>query len=231
MNIKKRIFAAIALVLIVFSLFVIFYAQTLVFFFAGSNNLDISYKKLQTNSLTSFTFTDLKITQHKKETGLSSSNAQIRLSLNGPDLGAATINFVLKDVRFLTKNLLKEVSYNNVDDLVAMPFSTLWNYRELSGSVRQASDGIYVKDLRAEGDSIKLSFDGLLTRDNRIKADIGISFDKKLLGKIPPDLTNMVLKDSDSGWKSLNVKLEGDLTKPVIQITGKMFRLNIGVKQ
>jgi hypothetical protein len=48
---------------------------------------------------------------------------------------------------------------------------------------------------------------------------------------MPPELTSMALKGETDGWQSLTVKLEGDLSKPSIQVTGKIFRLNIGVKQ
>ena len=231
MGSAKRLFIAMVVIFsIIVSLCVAFYGQIAVMLFAKSNNLDISYKRLQASNFTNFVFTDLKTTQHNKGTGLFSSSAKVRLILNGPDPRKATTDFLLYNVHFITSGIIKEASYNNIDGLVAMPFSELWNYKEISGKIIPAADGIFINNFMATGDSIRLSFNGLLTNDNCIKADIGIYFESKLIGKIPPDLTNMALKDSGDGWKSLTVKLEGDLSKPSIQVTGKLFRLNIGIK-
>ncbi len=229
-SVKGLIFAVAVILLIAISLCAAFYAQVVVFIFAKSNNLDISYGRLQTIGFADFVFTDLKATQRGNGTGLFSSSAKVRITLNGPDPRKARTDFLLKDVHFITGGAAKETSYNNIDGLIAMPFNALFNYEEISGKISPTPDGLYVNDLKAAGDSIKLSFDGLLTRDNRIKADIGISFEGKLADKIPPELTSMVLRDSDDGWKSLTVKLEGDLAKPSIQVTGRLFRLNIGIK-
>jgi hypothetical protein len=78
---------------------------------------------------------------------------------------------------------------------------------------------------------MKLAFNGSMRKDNTIKSDIVIYFADELTGKIPSELTNLVLTQEESGWKSLSVKLEGNYTMPTIQVSSKLFRLNIGVKE
>jgi len=68
--IKRSFIAITATFLIAAFLCVIFYAQVTVFIFARSNNLDISYKKLQVNNFTNFVFTDLKATKRDKGVGI-----------------------------------------------------------------------------------------------------------------------------------------------------------------
>ncbi len=72
---------------------------------------------------------------------------------------------------------------------------------------------------------------GTLKNCTTIKSEVTIYFADKLTGKIPPELTNLVLKGEDGGWKSLSVQLDGDYSKPSIQVSGRLFRLNIGVKE
>ena len=228
---KVPVIKAVVGLLIILSLSaVFFYARIAVAIFAASNKIDISYRGLRARSLVDFEFTDLRAVRKNGGPGLASSNARFKLILSAPGAKGVTIDFILKKVNFITPGGSKEASYNNIDGLIAMPFSTLFNYREISGKITQSPDGLYIDGLKATGDSMKLSFTGLITRDNNIKADIGIFFEPKLAEKIPPELASMVLSNSDGGWRSLNVKLEGDLTKPSIQVTSKLFRLNIGVK-
>jgi hypothetical protein len=89
---------------------------------------------------------------------------------------------------------------------------------------------VTIKDFLAKSDLMKLSFNGDIRRDNTIKSDIVIYFSDELTRKIPPELTKLVLTQEDPGWKSLSVKLEGNYTMPTIQVSSKLFRLNIGVK-
>ena len=229
-SVKTMIFLFAGFLIASIATLIFFYKPVTVFIFARANHIDIEYKKLNAGGINEFVFEGLKAVGQKKGMGLYSSNARIKFIFNGLDLRNTVANFTLKDVRFINKGIEKETSYSNIDGLVAIPFSSLWSYKEVSGKIGLIQDGICIKNFIATGDIIKFSFDGTLTRDQNINADIGVYFAEKLTGKIPPDLTNMVLKDEGVGWKSLKVKLEGDLAKPSISVTGKLFRLNIGVK-
>jgi len=230
-NAKKTMLAAVLFLSLSAACVAVFYAQIATFIFARSNKIDISYKQVVAGSPTEFIFKDLKAAWHHQGIELSASGASVKLIFDKPFPPKAAADFVLSDVRFIKKGSGKEVSYNNIDDLIAAPFSGLLKYKTVSGKIGMIKNGIILKDFMASGDEIRFSFDGTLTDGNIIDADITIYFAKGLSGKIPPELTSMALKGEADGWKSLALKLKGDLSKPSIQVTGKLFRLNIGVKQ
>lgn len=230
-NTKKAIFTAVILLALSIVSMAVFYAQIAVFIFAGSNNIDISYKQVTACGIKEFKFKDLKVSWPHQGVGLSASGAGIKLIPGGsPPFGVAT-DFILNDVQFIKKGAGKEISFNNIDDLIAAPFSGLLRYRTVSGKIGAVKDGIELKDFLASGDEVRFSFNGTLVDNSVIDAAVTIYFAKDLAGRIPPELANMALKDEADGWKSLALKLEGDLSKPSIQVTGRLFRLNIGVKQ
>lgn len=229
---KKVIIAIVsaALVAVIFSVIITCYGRIMTGMFASANNLDISYAKLRTQGFKTFSFVGLKAIEKKSGIGMVAGSAQIILDFKHAGIRNPAAAFVLKDVRFVKKSGEKAVSYNNIDGLVALPFSSLWTYKDISGHVSPVDNGFRISDFMATGEEIKFSFNGLLTRSNTIDADVGIYFQSKIIGNISPELSSMILADSDKGWKELSVKLVGDLSKPSIQVTGKLFRLNIGVK-
>jgi len=204
----------------------IFYGHIAVFVFAKSNNIDISYGRLTVISLTEFALKELNVVERKRGVGLSSSRGLIELTFDKPP----SAGFVLDDVHFIGKTGGEESSYGNIDGLIAVPFSSLWKYKTISGKIISTKNGTELKDFMAVSDEIRFSINGSLTDGDIINADIVIYFGKDLTGKIPPELASMVLKDGENEWKDLAIKLDGNLAKPSIQVTGKLFRLNIGVK-
>lgn len=229
--VKRATFTAALFLLLSIACIVIFYGHIAAFIFARSNNIDISYKQVIAGGFKEFIFKDLKAAWRRQDTGLSSSGASIKLIFDKSSPPGAAADFVLNDVRFIKKGAGKEISYNDIDGLIAAPFSGLLKYKTVSGKIGRMQNGMSLKDFIASGDQIRFLFDGTLTDSNVIDADITIYFAEDLAGRIPPELTSMVLKDETDGWKSLALKLEGDLSKPSIRVTGKLFRLNIGVKQ
>jgi len=209
---------------------IMLYGHAAVLICSGLNDVDVSYKKMITASPTEFVFRDLKVVGRHRGIGLSSSGASVKLIFDKPSPLNATADFSLNDVQFIRKGGEQVVSYNDIDGLLALPFSSLWNYKTISGKINSIKDGIKIRDFLASGDTVKFSIDGTMTGGNVIDADITIYFSGDLAGKIPPELANMALRGGEGGWKSLTLKVKGDLAKPSIQITGKLFRLNIGVK-
>lgn len=230
-HMKKAIFTIVILLALSIVSMAIFYAQIAAFIFARSNNIDISYRQVTAGSFTEFIFKDLKVSWPHQGIGLSASGAGIKLISGGSSPLSVATDFVLNDVRFTRKGSGKEISYNNIDGLIAAPFSGLLRYKTVSGKIGAVKDGIELKDFLASGDEIRFSLDGTLVDNSVIAATVTIYFAKDLAGRIPPELANMALKDETDGWKSLALKLEGDLSKPSVQVTGRLFRLNIGVKQ
>lgn len=208
----------------------LFYGNVAVYLFAKSNGLNISYARLKAVGAHEFVFKDFKALENKRGMGLTAQDAKITLISNSGAPLKPTADIELCSVNFITGRAQKEASYGNIDGLISLPFSGLLRYKTVSGKITSIQNGISVNDFRASGDDIRFSFSGTLTDESNINADISIDFAKNMLGKIPPELTNMVLKGGEGQWKTLSVKLDGDLSKPSIRVTGKMFRLNIGVK-
>jgi len=199
--------------------------------FASTYNLDIQYQGLKKANLSGMAFNKLTIIDKARGIGVSSEKATIGLQWNGPDPRNATVGFNLYDVRFVKKAREAKTSYDTLDGLVALPFSSNWVYEELSGRVRSSKGAVTVDNFLAKSGQMKLTLNGSIQADNTIKSDIVIYFADDLTKKIPPELTKLVLTQEAPGWKSLSVKLEGNYTMPTIRVSSKLFRLNIGVKE
>ena len=182
-------------------------------------NLEISYKELKRLSPGKMEFKDLKVVEKKTALGLFSRGATITLDKK--------VGFDLRDVGFVGSPKSAAPSYDNIMELSAMPFNSRWTYKEISGKISQSPEGLNVDNFMATGDDIKLSFTGVIYHDNAVNADIVIYFSDRLTKKIPRELSMVVLRDEKDGWMSLTVAVKGDYRKPSIQVSSKLFRLNI----
>lgn len=190
--------------------------------------MNISYKSLRNASFTEISFNDLNVIDGGTGLGFFSKYAKMRPIWHAGFFQDMTIGFDLRDVRFIKKGEEKAGAYDTLAGLVFTPFNSRWSYKEISGKVRVYREGLYIKDLQALSDEIKLLFTGTVYRDKTIDSDIVIIFSDKLIEDIPEELSNVVLRDEKDGWKSLSVSLTGDYKAPSIQVSGKLFRLNIG---
>lgn len=206
-----------------------FYGHAVVYIFAKANTMEIAYRQLKVTRMNEFLFDGLTVKQ-KGGMGLFAASARVDFSWKSADLRRIATAFDLKKVNFLTGAPGKPQSFNNIDGLVAAPFNSAVQYENISGKIYQEPDGVRIEDLMARSSQLKMRLTGTLKDDSRISSDITIYFADSLTGKIPAEYLLMVLKDEGPGWKSLSVRLEGDFAKPSIQVSGKLFRLNIGVK-
>ena len=196
----------------------LFYGKLAVALFAAAHDMDVSYKKMHTQGAGTFLFDNMVITDRKTGMGLSAEKARIDLAVMWPDIRRTATRFDINDGRFLTKTGGKGGSYDNLDSLVAAPFNSEWKYSRISGGVYSEPGGITVKDLTAGSGEIRVLLNGRMSKDSTVSSDITIYFHDKLIGKMPPELTNVVLKNEDESWKSLSVHLEGDYTAPSIKV-------------
>lgn len=199
--------------------------------FASAYDLDINYKDLKKATLGGAAIDGLTIVDKARGMGISSEKAMITLEWNGPDPRNATVGFDLYGVRFVKRSSERASSYDTLDGLVALPFNSNWIYKEISGKIRRSKEALTIKDFLAKSDLMKLAFNGSIREDNTIKSDIVVYFADDLTRKIPPELIKLVLTQEEPGWKSLSVKLEGNCTMPTINVSSRLFRLNIGVKE
>jgi len=140
------------------------------------------------------------------------------------------IDFDLKDVTVSKKtaSAQKVYTYASISDLVAAPFNGDWTYERVSGTVKPSRKKLGITELNAEAKEFKVSAKGSADYETKsADMEIVLSFSGSLINKIPKELSGTVLKDEPGGWKSLSVKIKGNLSSPSISITGKMFRLNI----
>ena len=206
---------------LIFSLVVFcLYANSIaVYFFSRAYDLDVYYKSVRGSAFSELVFGDLLFVDRRSGLGISAGLAKVRPK--------AAITFDLGEVHFIKRGIQPLASYDNLSALVSVPFNSRWTYRRIYGRVKPSKRWIEIESLEAVSDDIKLSMRGSIYPDHTIKSDIVISFSDKLIAQIPEELSEVVLRDESEGWKSLSVKLEGDYDMPSIQVSGKLFRLNI----
>lgn len=215
----QRILLGIAALAAVAAIIYLSYDRIAVYIFAKSNGLDIAYEGLKRAGVRMI-FKKLEAASGSRGLGISAGSASIDPKLKGFD-------FVLTDVRFLKKGGGGTSSYDDVAGLVAVPFNGNWVYKEISGTVVLLPNRVEAKRIEAVSDEIKLKASGTFGYDNAIDTDITIYFAETLTKKIPQEFLAIVLADEGAGWRSLSVHLTGNYAKPSIQVSGKLFRLNI----
>lgn len=203
------------------------FGRILIYAIAKINNLDISYKGLKTASLSRFEFKGLKIIDNGRGAGFLSEHARVEPKWKKIFPVNIAIDFDMKDVRFIRKEGQVEETYDTLSGLVGVPFTSRWTYKEISGRIERLEKGVHIQDFSAVSDEIKLLLNGDIYNDNTAKSDIRIYFCEELVRKIPEVLSNVVLQDEEGGWRSLSVNLSGNYKTPAIQVSGKLFRLNI----
>ncbi|MDP3804310.1 MAG: hypothetical protein Q8Q87_02020 [Candidatus Omnitrophota bacterium] len=218
MRLQHILLGIIALAMIA-AVICISFDRVAVYLFAYANNLDISYGNL-TRSGANFVFKDFKVTNKALGLGISAGSATIIPKVKYYD-------FRITDVRFLKSGGGEESSYENLMGLIAVPFKGSWVYKEISGEIAPSRDAVELKRLDAVSDEIKLRISGKIQNDKTVDTDITIYFGESLTRKIPEELSSVILTDEKDGWKSLSVRLAGNYTKPSIQVSSRLFRLNI----
>ncbi len=195
-----------------------------VYLFAKSRNLEISYKKSFPFYTGELKCRSLTVLDRATGMGFFSESAVFKPGWNN----GLSLGFALKRVHFIKKDTEKPAEdYDDLMQMVAMPFNSRWLYKEISGEIAFFDGGVKVRKFNAANEELKLSFTGDIYDNNTVKSDITIYFADSVVSKIPAGLTKVILADENNGWKSLSVHLEGNYKAPSIQVSSKRFRLNI----
>lgn len=213
------------LLLVLITAVVLFLAsgRLVIYLFSNTYGLDVSYKNMKILSFKEISFTDLKVIDRRTGLGIFS-----RESLVNPVLEKRiTIDFNFKEVSFIKNETASEGNFDSLAALVSMPFASRWNYKEISGKVTPSKEGTHIENFTATSDDIRLKLSGDIFRDNTVRSDIVIYFSERLAKNMPEELSGVILNAESGGWKSLSVKLAGNYKEPSIQISSKLFRLNI----
>ena len=227
---RARKYKTIVIAGAIAALVVILYAslgRVICFAAAKFSGLDISYERIEKWSFGEFVFDGLKVTDPKRGVGFRASRARIGPIRDYAFPDHATLDFELNDIHLIMRREARPEAYDSLAGLVSVPFAERWMYKEISGSATIFKGGVTLKDTKAVSGDIRLDLSGTFRRDNKIDMAMVISFSDNLSAKIPEELSSVVLTEKTGGWKSLSVNLTGDFNAPSIQISSKLFRLNI----
>ena len=227
---NKSIIIGVVFILIVSGITIyLSFDKITIFVISKLYNLDISYKSLNKSSIDGFVFENLKVLNRPMALGFFSSKATLKPVWKANFLKTANFDFKFKDVHFIKgREEGPKAKYDTLTQLVAIPFEGRWTYKEIAGVVEIFSNGLTLKRFSANGREIRLTLSGDIFYNNVVDAEISIYFSKDVLKDIPPELHSVIMRDEPDEWKSFSVKLKGDLKSPSIQVSGKLFRLNIG---
>jgi hypothetical protein len=225
--------ARIAVILILaMALFAYAYAEfDKIFVFALSKvyGISVSYTSLAKDRSAGYSLDNLKILNRRIGIGFFASRANLKLNKKTSLLKSLDIDFRFRDVHFITTRPEKALGvYDSLNKLVAVPFEGRWKYRNINGTAEIFSNGLTLKDMSANSSEIRMAMSGDMFYNNTMDMAITIFFSGGILKDIPPEIQSVMLKDEPDGWKSFCVKLTGDYHSPALNITGKLFRLNIG---
>jgi hypothetical protein len=224
---NKRIISSIAVLSALLLCAYLFFGRIVISIFASSNNLNITYKAINSRPFKGIFLKGFAAVDKKTGRGISADSADIKIRYNLPIINISSIAFGLSDVNFI-KNIPDDNSaYDSLEGLAAMPFHSSWQYKKVSGEICPVKDGVRIKGLEALSDDIKISVTGIFYNNRTLESDITIYFSDNVTGKVPAELSGILLRDEKDGWKSLSVTLKGDMEAPAIQVSGKLFRLNI----
>lgn len=223
----KKILSITFLLLAILALAAAFsYTKIFIYFFSKDYKLEIFYKDAVPNFRGEIFFKDLSLVSKDTNVGFIARKAEAYPHYSPKGV---TINFRLSDVKFMKKGVKEEpVKYDTLTSLLASPFNSKWNYSTVSGEITPTAKEMRVKDVEVVGEDIKVSLNGnIMYFTGMIDADIVIYFSDKMTSEIPPEMLGIIFTNEKPGWKTLSVRLTGDLNKPAIRVTSKLFRLNI----
>jgi hypothetical protein len=199
------------------------------FIISRNCNVSIRFGHMANEAFRKFDFADMTIIDNKSGIGLKAKKAVIRPFWGEIVSGTMAMDFTLSQVGFIKQKDEKSDNYDTFEGLAAVPFNSQWTYLDLSGALQTSRGDIHLRDLKAMSDVIKFTITGDFLSNANINADITVYFSDALFNKIPKKFIKGVLKEEGDGWKSFSMKLSGNYKAPSLQVTGKQFRLSIGL--
>ena len=226
---KSKILIISVILLIATAILFLSIDKIIVFALSKFYGINISYTALSRDMAGGYSFENLKILNKRLGAGFFSARANLKLNKKTSIFKSLDIDLKFKDVHFI-RNKPEEAQdlYDSLDKLVAVPFEGRWTYRDVAGTVEIFSNGLTLRNFTAAGNEIKLLLSGDIYYNNVVAMDITIYFSKDILKNIPQELHSLIMRDEPQLWKSFSVKLKGNYQTPSIQVSGKLFRLNVG---
>jgi len=226
---KKKIIAACVIILLAAVVIIGSFDKIALFVLSKFYSTDVSYRSMTKDPREGYMFEDLRVMNKKIGIGFFSARASFKPVKKINFWKSMDFDFKFKDVHFVKQRVeAPKQSYGKPEELVAMPFEGRWRYKDITGSVEIFSNGLTLKKFTANGSQIRLFISGDIFYNSVIDTDITILFSKEVLKDIPPELHSVIMNEEPQEWKSFSVKLKGNLRSPAVQISGKLFRLNVG---
>ncbi len=192
--------------------------------------INMSSTTLSKDKANGYSFENLKVLNRRLGIGFFSARSNLRINRRTSILRSLDIDFKFRDVHFIRSSPegLANIIYDSINRLVAIPFEDRWTYKDISGTVEIFSNGLTLKNFAANGNEIKLYLSGDIYYNNTVDMDVTIYFSKEVLKDIPSELHSVIMREEPQEWKSFSVKIKGDYRSPSLEVSGKLFRLNVG---
>jgi hypothetical protein len=222
----NKVAAAAAVIAILAGLIYFAFDKALIAAVSAAYDLEIGYTGLERPKFGELRFSNLKASRRAGGIGISAKDARITVIRNASGSAGFGLSFELLDASF-TGSVNSGGSYDTLDGLASMPLGGGVLYSEIFGTVVPVKGGVSVKDLMARSRDMRLSFNGTIGDNKTVEADAVIYFSEALKNKVPKELTDVILSQEADNWYSLSVHLSGDYNAPSVNVSSKLFRLNI----
>ncbi len=203
-----------------------FFDRMVIFAVSRYNGIETGYSRLYREA-GAIVLDDLSLAENRRGVGLYCKRAVLKPALKDFFKKGLEIYFNLEDARFKKIGDSGRPSADPLSAMVLVPFEGAWRYSDIEGDLVINGRAMAIKKLDAAGKDLKFYLSGNINADDTIELSVKIYFSQNAVRQLPDEFTEAVLSDEDDTWKTLSVKLEGNYRSPGIQLTGKLFRLNI----
>ncbi len=152
-----------------------------------------------------------------------SKTADIKYNLIGLLFRKGGLSFDLKDIRF----------YGNIGILDSMADILIISkmpgieFEEISGFLQVRNGTVYMRDIYAHNDSMRIKGGGWIDKNGLLDCDISFSFSRAMTDKVPDVVKETLLKRESKGWMSISFKARGNYKKPSLHLSGDRLKVNI----
>ena len=159
----------------------------------------------------------------KKNRLYRAKTAEVRYNLVDLLVGKREVSFDIRGVKVYTEiGLLDSIAA--ILSISKIPDFTV---DQLTGALQLRKDAIYLKDIYAASDKIRIRGEGWLNNNGLLNCDINFSFSRDITDMIPEIVREILLRDEGNGWKGIAFKVTGNYKKPSLHLTGETLKINI----
>lgn len=135
-----------------------------------------------------------------------------------------------KEVLFDARNIRVHQDINlltSVSNMLTIPKMPDVEFREIDGILNFKRDALYVKNIAAETEAMKIKGSGWLAKDGGLNCKFHFSFAAALTNNIPDIIKTTLLTSEEDGWMGITLNATGNYARPSLQIDSETFKLNI----